>query len=53
MLHESEGEYFEADDAFRSMSDRLRDHEGLDVVDFYGTWLVAYEDEAFLTYAEW
>ncbi|WP_254769278.1 hypothetical protein [Salinilacihabitans rarus] len=48
-----DGGYFEDDDAFRSVVDRIREHEGLDVDDFYGTWLVEYEGVEYLTYAEW
>jgi hypothetical protein len=45
--------YFEDSDAFRSVVDRFREHEGLEVEDFYGTWLVEYEGVEYLTYAEW
>ena len=45
--------YYEDDDAFRSVVDRIRDHEGLNVDDFYGTWLLSYENEEYLTYVEW
>ena len=48
-----DGGYFEEDDAFRSVIDRIRDHEGLAVADFDGTWLVEYEGSEYLTYAEW
>ena len=48
-----DGAYYEDDDAFRSVTDRIRDHEGLNVDDFYGTWLLGYEDEEYLTYVEW
>ena len=48
-----DGAYYEDDDAFRSVTDRIRDHEGLNVNDFYGTWLLGYEDEEYLTYVEW
>ena len=48
-----DGAYYEDDDAFRSVTDRIRDHEGLNVDDFYGTWLLSYEDEEYLTYVEW
>ena len=45
--------YYEDDDAFRSVTDRIRDHEGLSVDDFYGTWLLSYENEEYVTYVEW
>lgn len=45
--------YFKDDDAFRSVIDRIREHEGVVVDDFYGTWLVSYEGIEYLTYAEW
>ncbi|AEH39128.1 hypothetical protein [Halopiger xanaduensis] len=45
--------YFEDDDAFRSVIDRIRDHDGLDVTGTYGTWLVEYEGDEYVTYAEW
>jgi hypothetical protein len=45
--------YYEDDDAFRSVVDRIRDHEELDVDDFYGTWLLSYENEEYVTYVEW
>ncbi|PCR91316.1 hypothetical protein [Natrinema ejinorense] len=48
-----DGGYFEDDDAFRSVVDRIREHEGIDVEDFYGTWLLEYEGVAYLTYVEW
>lgn len=48
-----DGGYFEDDDAFRSVVDRIREHEGLDVADFYGTWLLSYEGVAYLAYVEW
>ena len=47
------GGYFEDDDAFRSVVARIRDHEGIDVTDAYGTWLVEYENTAYVTYVEW
>lgn len=47
------GGHFEDSDAFQSVVDRIRDHEGIDVADFYGTWLLEYEDTEYLTYAEW
>jgi hypothetical protein len=48
-----DGAYYEDDDAFQSVVDRVRDHEGLNVDDFYGTWLLSYENEEYLTYVEW
>ena len=45
--------YFEDDDAFRSVTDRIREHEGITVDDFYGTWLIEYENVEYLTYVEW
>jgi predicted DNA binding protein len=48
-----DGGYFQDDDAFRSVVDRVREHEGLNVDDFYGTWLLAYEGTEYLTDAEW
>jgi hypothetical protein len=45
--------YFEDDDAFRSVIDRIREHEGLEVDDFYGRWLVEYDGVEYITYAEW
>jgi hypothetical protein len=48
-----EGGYFEEDDAFRSVVERLRSHEGLSEEDFYGTWLLEYEGVEYLVYAEW
>ncbi|PSQ16210.1 hypothetical protein BRD02_05210 [Halobacteriales archaeon QS_8_69_73] len=47
-----DGAYYEDDDAFQSVVDRVRDHEGLDVDDFYGTWLLSYENEEYITYVE-
>jgi hypothetical protein len=48
-----DGAHFEDTDAFRSVVDRLRDHEGIDVQDFYGTWLLEYESDEYIAYAEW
>ena len=47
-----DGAYYEDDDAFRSVVGEIRDHEGLDVDDFYGTWLLSYENEEYVTYVE-
>jgi len=48
-----DGAYFEDDDAFRSVVERIRDHEGIREDDFYGTWLLEYEAAAYLAYVEW
>ncbi|WP_336337712.1 hypothetical protein [Haloarcula brevis] len=48
-----DGGYFEDDEAFRSVTDRIRGHEGIEVTDSYGTWLLAYEGTEYLTYVEW
>jgi len=48
-----DGTYYENDDAYRSVVDRIRSHEGLTVTDSYGTWLLAYEGVEYLTYADW
>lgn len=45
--------YFQDDEAFRSVVDKIRDHEGIREADFYGTWLLTYEDVEYLTYVEW
>ncbi|MDZ7731460.1 MAG: hypothetical protein U5K37_11925 [Natrialbaceae archaeon] len=45
--------YFDDDDAFRSVVDRIREHEGLTVDDFYGDWLLEYEGTAYLAYVQW
>lgn len=45
--------YFEDDDAFRSVVDRIRDHDGIEVDDFDGTWLVEHETVEYLAYVEW
>lgn len=45
--------HFEDSDAFRSVVDRLREHEGFEVADGSGTWLVGYDGEEYVTYAEW
>lgn len=47
------GGYFQDDDAFRSVIDRIREHEGITVDDSYGTWLLEHESTEYLTYAEW
>lgn len=48
-----DGGYFQDDEAFRSVTDRIREHEGVEVTDSYGTWLLAYEQVEYLTYVEW
>ena len=48
-----DGAYFEDDEAFQSVVDRIREHEGIEVEDFYGTWLLEYEDTEYLAYVEW
>lgn len=48
-----ESAYFQDDDAFRSVVDRIRDHEGIREDGFYGTWLLEYEGVEYLTYVEW
>lgn len=45
--------YFQDDDAFQSVVDRIRAHEGLNVADFYGTWLLENDGIEYLTYVEW
>jgi len=45
--------YYEDDDAFRSVVEKIRDHERLEGEDTYGTWLLTYEDEEYLTDVEW
>lgn len=47
-----DGGHFEDSDAFQSVVDRIRDHEGIDTTDAYGTWLVEYEGTAYITYVE-
>ncbi|MDZ7746855.1 MAG: hypothetical protein U5K28_10205 [Halobacteriales archaeon] len=48
-----ESAYFEDDEAFRSVVETIRAHDGLTVDDFYGTWLLAYDGTDYLTYVEW
>lgn len=48
-----DGAHFEDTDAFRSVVDRIRDHEGIRVSDAYGTWLLEYEGVEYVTYVEW
>ena len=44
--------YFEDSEAFRSVFGKLQSHRGIEITDSYGTWLVAYEGEEYITYAE-
>jgi len=48
-----DGGYFEETDAFQSVVDRIRDHDAIEAHDFYGTWLVEYENTTYVTYVEW
>jgi len=48
-----DGGYYEETDAFRSVAERIRSHEGIEVEEFYGTWLIEYEGAEYLTYVEW
>lgn len=48
-----DGAYFEDDDAFESVVETIRAHEGLSEADFYGTWLLEYEADDYLAYVEW
>jgi ferritin-like protein len=48
-----DGAYFEDDEAFRSVVDRIREHDGISEDDFYGTWLLEYEGTEYLAYVEW
>ena len=48
-----DGAYYEDDDAFRSVVEKIRTHEGLNVEDSYGTWLLSYEDVEYLADVEW
>jgi|AntDeeMetagen681_2_1112603.scaffolds.fasta_scaffold12315_2 hypothetical protein len=48
-----EDAYFEDDEEFQSVSDRIREHEGIREDGFYGTWLLEYESSEYLTYVEW
>lgn len=48
-----DGAYFEDTDAFRSVVDRLQQHEGIEASEFYGTWLLLYDGSEYLAYAEW
>ncbi|RZH69429.1 hypothetical protein [Natrinema altunense] len=54
VVEEAIGEgYFEDDDAFRSVVDRIREHDGIREDEFYGTWLLEYDGVEYLTYTEW
>lgn len=48
-----ESGYYEDDDAFRSVIEKIRAHEGLAVHDSDGTWLVEYEGDEYLADAQW
>lgn len=48
-----EGGYYEDTDPFRTVVERIRGHEGIEVTDSYGTWLVAYDESEYTTYVEW
>ena len=48
-----DGAYYEDDDAFRSVVEKIRDHDGLYVESHDGTWLLNYEDIEYLTDVEW
>ncbi|WP_207591685.1 hypothetical protein [Halomontanus rarus] len=45
--------YFQDDDSFRSVVDRIRERDGLSVANSYGTWLLEYEGVEYLAYVEW
>lgn len=45
--------YYDDTDAFRSVVDRIHQHEAIEEDGFYGTWLVGYDGEEYLTYIEW
>jgi hypothetical protein len=48
-----DGAYYEDDDAFRSVVEKIRDHDGLYVESHDGMWLLSYEDVEYITYVEW
>lgn len=45
--------YFQDDDSFQSVVDRIRERDGLSVADSHGTWLLEYESDEYLAYVEW
>lgn len=45
--------YYEESEAFRSVIDRIREHDGIEATNTYGTWLLEYDDLEYLAYAEW
>jgi hypothetical protein len=45
--------YFEDTEAFRSVIDRLRAHQGFEVESSYGSWLAEYDGDEYTVYAEW
>ena len=44
-----DGGYLQDDEAFRAVTDRIREHEAIEATDSYGTWLLAYEQVEYLT----
>ena len=48
-----DGAYYEDDDAFRSVVEKIRDHDGLYVESHDGTWLLNYDDIEYLTDVRW
>lgn len=46
------GYFNEATDAFRSVISRFRAHQGINMSDSYGTWLVVYQGTSYIAYAE-
>ena len=48
-----DGGHFEDTDAFRSVVDRIRDHDALSVDDSEGRWLLEYEGREYVTHAQW
>lgn len=48
-----DGGYFEDTDAFRSVIDLIREYDGIEVAEFYGTWLLAFRADEYITYVEW
>jgi hypothetical protein len=48
-----DGAYYEDDDAFRSVVEKIRGHDGLYVESHDGMWLLSYEDVEYITYVEW
>ncbi|PSP68216.1 hypothetical protein BRC85_03185 [Halobacteriales archaeon QS_1_69_70] len=48
-----DGAYYEDDNAFRSVVEKIRDHDGVTVRESSGTWLLSYEDVEYLTDVKW